>query len=443
MVGVAKAEAAAVFGIGCCGREGYECWQGAGRLKAGQAIERGINVTVKGLSGAQIASFCCSPDDTIYEVKQRLLQFSGDGSGFLQLVQGTLVLQDSHRLSACALCRDTEEPSLTVTCVRRTVSSLATLADSMLSDVADSVMRCEYALAERSRPAADAVAKAFPRDLRAKMIAWLIAAFDVLEFDSELLGGAVFTLDRYCVAKAACLDERAVGLALLAAISTEMKLSGKAEFSTTHIKRLIQHLCQGRFEMLEILRTERKVLSTLDFEVGSPTSFTFFAGLQMRLQKIGDSADGCASWVDLAEMLLRLALLDADFQYGHCHALIAASALSASLSICGAPVALRTALIEDLEAYRSAECVQSAEEAVLGCEWELLRLWQAGLNGKQAMFYQAVHAVFVTPQRHNVAGRFEPAQRLKELEGASQMEKQRMCKRRWESGISRTTRMTL
>lgn len=70
------------------------------------------------------------------------------------------MLQDSERVSSYAAAQhDCEKIQLSLLCVRSAVSSLATLADSTLGDVADPVLRYEYILAERLKPCADAVAK--------------------------------------------------------------------------------------------------------------------------------------------------------------------------------------------------------------------------------------------------------------------------------------------
>jgi hypothetical protein len=386
-----------------------------------------VQLTVQGFGGGQIASFRCSVRDTIYEVKQRLLKLSGDGADSLQLVQGARVLQDTDRLSVCAKrSRDGKESELTFTCVRVALSSLATLADSALGDVTDSALRHEYTLAERLRPRAEEVTKVLPRELRGKLISWMIASFDVLEFDPELLYGTVLTLDRYCAAMAAPLDQGAVGLALLAAICTEMKISSHDKFPFGQLQRLLRHLCQNRFEVPEILRTERKMLQTLCFEVGSPTSFTFFEALQMRL-RITSPEEEHETWLDLAEMLLRLALLDPQLQYGYSHTILAASAISAALSVCGAPAARRAELLEDLSAYRLDK---PCEQTVFDCERELLLVWEGSLcrTGEWSQFYPSVYAAFDTPQRHNVARRYTPAQRLLELDGLRQMDSGRVCK---------------
>lgn len=408
-----------------------------------------LNVTVMSLDGCAMNSLRATPSDTVRQVKQRLAVLSGDDTGLLQLVYGCSRLKDSDTLGEfCAGATTTsslmdvfgeakaeEAPQPTTElvfhCIRLGRSSIASrfelLRDSAdpnaqlagsIADVADSVMQIESSTSDEKRPRPESILLAMPAIVRSRLIAWMIEAFDVLQFDCHFLFGTVLTLDRYCAAVAAPREQSEMGLALLAAICTEMKLARADIFPPEHMKRLLHHLCQGHFALEDILRTEYKMLTKLDFSMWVPSTLTFFGGLTLRFGDIGN-LDSLGKeeqrWVWLAMMLLRIALLDVDTQYSFPHAILAAAALSGAMGVCEAAEEHREGLLQDLASYRPSSGFTD-HDLVLECEERLLQLWSECTTGESphTEFFGALEARF-SSQTHMRVARLSPRARLAEL----------------------------
>jgi len=385
--------------------------------------DRWMHLTVQGLSGSKIASLWCSPDDTIYEVKQRLGRFSGPLVGQQQLVRGCNVLQDSQTLASYGIV--SQEVHLQYICVKpsgiaehleaqreSTNPGQALLAS--LADVVDSVMQVEHSQSKRHRPSASDVLMAMSARRRAQLITWMAQAFEALQFDDMILHSTVLTLDRYYAGRSTPIEDSLLQTVLLAAVCTELKMASSEDFPPGHWQRVVAHLCQGRVSLAAILRTEREVLCRLGFVVGVPTSLTFLRGLALRLRDATAQAE-VAQWLTTAVSLLELSLLDTEIQYGHSHAALAAGALSAALRVCGAPSQRREELLEDLMAYCPGLC--RAEDEVAICEEALLKLWIKCADGSSCWseFYPRLQAKF--PHRRHE--QISPAMALKQLQQAA------------------------
>jgi len=411
-----------------------------------QELSMTVNLVVQGLTGNTMAEMPCSVCDTVYEVKQRLARAIDYSVSQQHLVLGQTHLKDSERLSTYMSACTTQGTStvLTVSCVRAGYSSLASLLEqegleaqarvekaaeqkragvpaprhhnvparceplhAAVVDYADSVMQHELRQSTRHMPRASSICQAVPQHLRGKLITWMVEAFDVLEFSLDLLYGTVLTLDRY-VAMVGPVENSTLGVALLAAICTEMKLSNHDVFPQGHWQRLLHHLCQGRFPLSSILQMEHEVLGRLGFVVGVPTSLTFFTGLTLRIQANAPEADA-SRWIEVATMLLNITLLDPEIHYQRTHAVLAAGAISAALGVCGAPAERRVELMEDLAAYIPGSAHDDA--TVLACEEDILKLWSSCLSGsgQWSEFFPAF-------ERTLVHRSFTPTRRLADLE---------------------------
>eukprot|EP00928_Gymnodinium_smaydae_P022211 TRINITY_DN18722_c0_g1_i2.p2 TRINITY_DN18722_c0_g1~~TRINITY_DN18722_c0_g1_i2.p2 ORF type:complete len:116 (-),score=8.28 TRINITY_DN18722_c0_g1_i2:130-477(-) len=78
-----------------------------------------VKLTVRSMSGSEIAVIVCAPGDTVYDVKSRLAKVNGDlRSHQYQLVADHCVMKDCDPLPE-------SKAALTVNCVRIPPSSLA------------------------------------------------------------------------------------------------------------------------------------------------------------------------------------------------------------------------------------------------------------------------------------------------------------------------------
>lgn len=338
------------------------------------------------------------------------------------LQRGGDVTQPSSTAASC-------EMAVALNCIRIGPSSLAAFLErsvdaprhSAVADVADSVMRHEHAQSERRRPCPARIAESIDWRLRAKLVSWMMEAFDIMVFNPELLFGTVLTFDRFCATVTQPMEHPILGEVLLAAISAEMKVATRI-VSLQGSQELLRHLCQGRYELEVIMKTEHALLTRLDFSVGMPTSLTFFEGLSLRLQAADQSPAESARWLHLGMMLLSLALLDTGLQYRRSHAVLAAGALSGALGVADAPPERRAELIEDLGAYLASAAAPAgfdAEAVVLACEEELLELWTACAARADGLseFFVPLERQFGSPGRSQVSRVLSPTRRLAELRG--------------------------
>jgi len=337
-----------------------------------------VELTMQGLNGDTLATLRCT---TVYEVKQRLSNCCSTMVGQQQLTLGCHILDDRKTLSHCGV----EAPATTLQCVRLCPSGIASYLEALkdkadpdeaiagsMADIADSVMQFEHEKSERHRPCASDVARAMTHKRRAELVSWMVQAFETLQFTDEILHNTVLTLDRYYARCSEIIPDCALQKILLAAVCTEMKLASTCEFPPGHWQRIIAHLCQGRLDVPCILRTEREMLSKLDYAVGVPTALTFLNGLSMRVQEDTPTVEA-NQWMSSALFFLELALGDVQVMHAYPHAVLAAAALHAALRACGAPEEKHEQVLEDLSAYCPA-CTYT-EDSVAACEEELLTLW--------------------------------------------------------------------
>lgn len=425
-----------------------------------------LKVVVSTMAGEVMHTLNVSPSDTVYEVKQRLARFASIDIGHLQLVDGCTRLKDSDTLESCRRLTSTRgsladvledtavgsgnensdapvvpessplevEPALHLTCIQVGRSSIASRFEEMrkstdprlaqyasLADVVDPVMQLENTMSEQRRPRAEAILASIPANVRSKFIAWMAEAFEVLQFDSFILFGALLTMDRYCACVNSTRDHSEMGLEMLAAICTEMKLAREDQFPTELTRRLLHHICQGRFALKDIFRVEYSILTKLGFAMWVPTPLHFFGGLTLRLGS-GEGREGQPAAVEALEcyylglLLLHVSLLDAGLLYAYPHAVLAAAALSGAMGVLEKPDEQRQELLRDLAAYRPATAGAADESVVLQCEERLLNLWWQCTTGESphAEFFGTIEARFASPTYHRVS-RQCPRERLAQL----------------------------
>lgn len=345
------------------------------------------------------------------EVKRRLSCIIGTAATEQRLVHNHTMLKDRDTLMQCGIAK----PGAALQCICVRPSAVAqTLESERLSrdpelaigaclvDVADSVMQSEYAQSESARPCAADVTRPITLQHRGELINWMVQAFDVLQFDDAMLHSIVLTVDRYYACRAAPIEATTIPRVMLSAVCTEMKLDTASEFPQEHWQRVVTHLCHGRLSIASILQTEFEVLSKLGFVVGVPTPVIFVRELALHQRELAPAED-CERAVQLALLLLELALYEPELQYCRPHAVLAAAALGAAVHTLGAPAEQHEALLEDLAVYCPG--LDWAEDAILDCEEDLLELWLACSSGASEWsgYYAPLAAKFGRRARHNVA----------------------------------------
>merc|ERR1712046_237081 len=208
-----------------------------------EAIGNYGGVEVRSISGRVIATLAIdSPKETVAALRHRLLTVATDeelSGRFAQawLVYSCTVLPDHRRLCECFSasrssddCDSSSPELLGLTLVSARPSSLAEhlgqagLETSGLVDVADSVFQAEHAVSVRHMPKPEDVASGISPDLRAQVVDWLAIACRAVGLDTQILHGAVLTLDRYCALRKGLIDESQLLRLSLAVLCTEMKL---------------------------------------------------------------------------------------------------------------------------------------------------------------------------------------------------------------------------
>jgi len=390
-----------------------------------------VELSIQGLSGAELALLQCSITNTVYEVKQRISRFSDVLVGQQQLVFGCHALEDHRTLANYGV----STPKATLQCILRGPSGVALHLEAQkdsvvpdealsasLSDVIDSVRQVEHVQSERHRPSASNLGRAMSDRRRSELVNWMLQAFEALEFSDEILHNTVLTLDRYYARLKSPIPDTSLQKVLLAAVCTELKMaSGMGHGHGLGLggqwQRVISHLCQGRLHVSSILQAEREVLASLDFVVGVPTPLTFLDGLCTRLEQEASTTEA-SQWRSAALFLLELAMFKPSIQYGYQHAVLAAGALAAALCTCGASADKHRALIEDVAAY--CPVLPHMEEHVAACEEDLLTLWLQTSRHENELgeFYMHLEAKFGHRRRYSVA-RFSPQKALRRLHEAT------------------------
>lgn len=256
------------------------------------------------------------------------------------------------------------------------------------------------------------------------MVAWLGLACEATSLDDALLHGAVLTLDRCAASSPGFVSEQQLLKFTLAALCTEMKLSTMDDFQ--HWQQVLMHLAQGRMTVPGVLEAEALMLRQLQFVVGVPTPLTFLHGLGMRhmCSMRGGMArsPAAALRLELARLLLDLALLDPSTEYRFSPLILAGCALGVALMTVGNDIiptfeedqdandvqpdlkAEHETLLDDMASYSVG--IVHAEVMVRDCEQTLLEIWQEALQPSSRLyeFFEAQR------ERHANSRRLCPSQ---------------------------------
>jgi len=417
----------------------------AGALDRAPAPLRVCLLQVFSLAGAQVCELRVGPSALVIKVKRRIARACKIPAGEQRLVFAGELMHDDATLEQCGLAGDAIDPAdaspelrpMAVQCIRMGQSHLAQCLEGLAGDadpdiaveaslgvVADTVLRAEHALSERTRARGlTDLGRAIRPLHRSELISWAIQAFDVLRFDESLLHSVVFTLDRFYATRTGYIEVGQIQKILLAVVCTEMKLAGADDFPPGHWQRVLAHLSHGHIELKDILEKEYEVLAGLAYEVDVPTPVTFLRELALApgtlaqasrqvgpAGSVSSAADppdlGAASGpgsraVELALFLLDICLFSPEMLYSRPHCVLAAGALSAALRVVEADPDVRQACsemrqraMEDLSLYASHQhCVSEGE--ALDCEEDLLWFWHSRAIGEtDQQFFPVVQAKF-------------------------------------------------
>lgn len=286
------------------------------------------------------------------------------------------------------------------------VSDPGEALEACLADLVDSVLQAEHALSERRRPRAFELTAATSPTCRVELLTWMVESFDIMQFDDTILHSVALTLDRYYATRTSKIEDAKLQPLVLSALCVELKTTSALEFPENAWKRYLEHLCQGRIAISEILLAEAELLTRLGYTVGVPTPLDFLRGLLV----IRRGHPLVAQLLSLGTFLLELALFDMELEYGYEHTLLAAGALSAAFRALGlrSPT---TEIAEQLLSYWPVSMRADAEiakELVLKCEQALLVMWLRCSQCETRGFYTTLQAKFAQGVRFGVS-RASPA----------------------------------
>jgi len=326
-----------------------------------------LNIEVGLIGGGIIANLEVDPNDTVYTIRKQLRQRGLlQGLFHTQLVCGGQVVHDNDRLRDCDL-----GPRV-LTLVVRGPSALAEFLEEQggggkagsVIDIVDSVSQVQHDKSTQYQPDAAKVVANVQDATRKKVLQWLHSCLQRFDLEPALMHGAALTLDRYSATRRDPVPGEALCRLCLAALCTEMKLAGEADW-----KRILEHF-QGQETLQAILQTEMQMLSALHFVVNVPTPLTFLGLLGSRLHNE-------AHIVSVATFLVGLALFDVALQYAFPASVLAAGAIGVSLFVHprrpDETFHLHAQLSEDILGFSSGS--DFAMRDLRSCEFRIARYW--------------------------------------------------------------------
>lgn len=247
---------------------------------------------------------------------------------------------------------------------------------SVLADLVDSACRSAHQCSERHMPVTQSVTKGWPSPGREQSLTWLTQALEVMKFPDSLLHDSALLLDRYygCLAEEPGSQET-LHRKLLAAVCIGLKLDTGGDMKL--VRKCVDHLSQQKIPFKNILAEELCILNQLEFEVGTPTVWSFLETLSTRLHDF----HAPESSQSLAKFLIQLSLFHASCHYGYPHVVLAASALLLALKTTRATGATSNAVLEDLAVHCPDALVNGS---LMQCVFALHHLWIRSLSGQDS-----------------------------------------------------------
>mmetsp|Transcript_75617 Transcript_75617/g.196771 ORF Transcript_75617/g.196771 Transcript_75617/m.196771 type:complete len:551 (+) Transcript_75617:107-1759(+) len=278
-------------------------------------------------------------------------------------------------------------------------------ADASLAGVVDSSLEFMHKRSQRQRPPVRFVLAGLPDADRHDSLAWMLRAFEVMNFSDATLFHAVLLLDRYYALQpyeevgGVCASSQQ---RLLAAVAIALK-TGPQEDLQLSVRQIILHLSRNSIDFSEVVIVEVAMLQTLQFCIGTPTTHDFCEALNTRCLNCDHR---CKS---LSDYLLQITLVDVHLHYKYSHAILAAAVLALALFAMRAPAEAFTCMLEDLAVI----FVQSTlpKDELLNCCAEVHELWaESSCKGESAAegYLWHLRAKFAREDRHGVSSMSPP-----------------------------------
>jgi hypothetical protein len=258
---------------------------------------------------------------------------------------------------------------------------------------------------------------------RCKVVAWLVKAFHVVNFDDAILYGCVQLADRYLVGCGKYVSGSTLQGVVMACLCTTLKLQ-TADSLTYSVPTLLSHITHNQISLDRVLRVERDVLVGVNFAVTVPTMQNFLDALAVRCMGnsmnwggsattrpqesvVGGPAEVRPKFWHLADFLCQLTLLNHLF----CErpgSLLASSALILSVWALDAPQNIKAILLEDISLVwntkRKEDFTQlTAAVQDLQEEWKLAVLAHTAIVHGDTPTCAPVVEKFSAVDRHEVA----------------------------------------
>jgi len=279
-------------------------------------------------------------------------------------------------------------------------------ADASLASVVDSALEFMHERSQHQQPPVRFVAAGLPQADRHESLAWLLRAFEVMNFSDSTLFHAILLLDRYYACQTCeevsgdvCGSQQR----LLAAVCVALKTGPQEDLQLT-VRQIITHLSRNSIDFSEIVTAEVAMLRKLQFRIGTPTPHDFCEALNTRCLNCDHR---CKS---LADYLLQITLVDVHLHYRYSHAVLAGAALALALFAMRAPADAFTSMLEDLAVVFVGSMLPTEE--LLRCCAEVHELWAESTCKRESaaeVYLWHLSAKFGREDRHGVANLVPPA----------------------------------
>jgi len=268
---------------------------------------------------------------------------------------------------------------------------------------------------------------------RCKVVAWLVKAFHVVNFDDAILYGCVQLADRYLVGCGKYVSGSTLQGVVMACLCSTLKLQ-TADCLTYSVPTLLSHITHNQISLDRVLKVEREVLMGVNFAVTVPTVQNFLDSFSVRLMGttgpwtgllttraqeavVGGPAEVRPKFWHLADFLCQLTLLNHTF----CErpgSLLASAALILSVWGLDAPQNFKSMLLEDIglvwSSKRKEDCTQlTVMVQELQGEWQTASAARTAMEAGETPTCAPVVEKFSASDRHEVAKIAAPGQPIR------------------------------
>jgi hypothetical protein len=200
----------------------------------------------------------------------------------------------------------------------------AGLIDENAAEEERETMHWRHTQAEKLRPDAGNVVKGLSQSVRMASLSWMHQVLIPWGVEDRILFAAVELLDRYC-ALTHISTERLQEI-VIAVIRITLKMEGQEIPQQTIVNTLM-----GKADSKRVDQAELHILTTLRFDIRSPTPFEFMTSCKFK--KLQQHTLSLQVW-QITRGLLFMSLGRPDFHYRYPSSVLAAVALHLALSHC-------------------------------------------------------------------------------------------------------------